>query len=180
MYRYIKLAIIILCALLCTPFILIAGYDVFYLQSKLQTTLQSIDSTSASAQAYSSSFIKLADMQYGWALPANVAIILDADSPPRRNLRNNVKIYITGILLDLHLTHAEQLKIIANKTYLGENCYGFQEAATRLYNKPFQSLNAEETAKLLTLAKSPSYYSAHPKQHLEATERLLTWANLRS
>ena len=176
MYRYIKWGFVILFILFCLPFVLIAGYDIFYFQSKLQTTL---DSANTATQAYSPSFIKLADIHYGKYLAANVAITLVADSLQRKHLGSTIKIYIDSILLNFHLTHAEQLKIIANKTYLGKNCYGFQEAATRMFNKPFQSLSTEETAKLITLSKAPSIYLEHPELHLKATERLLTDVNLR-
>ena len=165
---------------MCTPVVLLAGYDIFYLQNKLKTTMQSINLVGTSTQAYSPSFIKLADKHYGWSLPANVALTLDAGLPGRPNLRSNVKIYLESKLLDFHLTRTEQLKIIANKIYLGKNCYGYQEAATRMFNKSFQSLNAEETAKLITLGKAPSFYFEHPTEHLKATERLLAQANFRS
>jgi Transglycosylase len=173
MYRYIKLTLIVSFILLCLPFVLIAGYDIFYFQSKLQTTL---DSANTATQTFSPSFIKLADIHYGRYLPAIVAITLDATSPQR----NNIRIYINSKLLDFHLTRAEQLKIVASKMYLGKNYYGFQDAAIGMYNKPFQSLSAEETAKLITLYKSSNYYLKHPEKHLEATERLLAHANLRS
>ncbi len=180
LYRYIKWGFVILCTCLCLPLVLLAGYDIFYFQNKLDATLQSIDTAGALTQAYSPSFIKLADKHYGWSLPANVALTLDAGLPGRPNLRSNVKIYLESKLLDFHLTRTEQLKIIANKIYLGKNCYGYQEEAARMFNKSFQSLNAEETAKLITLAKAPSFYFEHPTEHLKATERLLTQTNLSS
>lgn len=82
--------------------------------------------------------------------------------------------HLSGIfyphLLKIRATAPEVLELFLNRVYIGENAskaiYGLQDGARFYFDKPLHSLSLSETALLIGIIRSPSYYSpvTHPER----------------
>jgi hypothetical protein len=173
--RSLKYVVAISAVIVLAPIAALIGYDALYFQPSLAKTNELIEPTLAVETQMPDSVPRLLDAAYGDRLKFITAKVLLLDSGLSSG--DPTTTFVWGGFVNLHLSHEEQIKVIASRAYLGSGNYGFAAASRVIFNKPLSSLTPRESATLVTLLYSPSYYESHPEQLEKRRSLLLTKAS---
>ena len=175
MRKFLKYLAIIIVLIAISPFAAFFGYDLLYFQPHRAKMSEIADSFFNSGQTVPESMIHLLHIAHGEALRYYAAKVILRETNVRRETAGYLVLW--GKLVDLHLSQEEQIKIIAARTYLGDNIIGFPQAAQAMFKKPLSELSTSELATLVFLMKSPNYYRESPESLARGRDYLLMRLN---
>lgn len=167
--RLLKLLAAILAIALLTLAAMITNYDIVHFQPVLSEARKK-----AQATALTPMLARHLQVAHGSSLQFHTAkvLLLQSDMPGTDGLTA----FYWGKLVEFHLSHSEQLSIIASQAFLGAGHYGFPAAAQAMFGKSVDQLSASESATLVALLLSPSHYLANPERLAQRRDYLLDQA----
>ncbi len=168
MRRAVRVTIFILVSLLVAPFIGFGVYDLVAFQSRRET-IDLMLSTAAPDERVPTSILKrLINISSHNRTAVFTARILIGDLKVPLTTHGMLGWHTTNALwwglVTLHMSEEEQVTIIASRSYMGNNRYGFSNEARARFERPLNELSLEEMATLVAISSAPSLYLSSPER----------------
>jgi hypothetical protein len=155
-------------SVLCiAPALALAAFDLTWFYPRLQSARSKIGSAGLGAFATDSLLFRLVKVAEPPGLSYHVARIVSLQpGPGRAELTQgqwNRYGALSTVLVSLHCSEDEQLRLFASLAYVGRHGYGLQRASQGMYSADLTALSSTQLSTVVALTYSPGQFERDPK-----------------
>lgn len=157
-----KLGLVVITALVGAPLLSFATYDLVVFQGRREEIRAIGQRATAEEAALPPQVVALLKASWHRSGPEPIVTrqLMRELFPAPRTAGSKLGWHLTSMMweacIHLHLSEQEQLAIIASRSYLGHDHYGFSAEAQARYGRPLSALSQHEAATLVALSRHPA------------------------